>query len=163
MFAADPNRVGAASFGMFTKDAMLERCQSRDESEGWKALMGLRSVLGAHKYMGDKQILAILKRQKTRMGETLDALDTEMANHAKPNYDAWEPQGLGELWSEYMDAKFNEAQSRVIKDMDTYLDVLVATWSSTSKDAKSTELPKDVEMLKKEWDAEKAKVWAKPW
>jgi hypothetical protein len=128
------------------------------------ALLKLKHLMGARKYMVSKEIQAILKKQKVRMGKMLERLDVEMVNHPRANYNAWQPQQLGSLWDKYMDQKFAEAKARTNRDMDTYLAMLVELWSPRkNQDQNHKEFFANIEHVKKEWTFEKRRPWVAPW
>lgn len=137
-------------------------CSSRNVDIGKELILDLRNLLGARKYMAHKTVAGILKRQKVRMGKTLQELDVAMTTHAKQGFAAWQAQDLGRLWDEYMNEKFNAAKQRTERDMNRYLGLLATTWRAGTTPAEK-EVYADLMMLKKEWTREKTKPWMKPW
>lgn len=95
--------------GILKATRVTDAIKSTNIDEGRVALLDLKNLLGARKYMSNKQIQGFLKNQKVRMGDMIRTLDAEMANHPKPNFEAWRPQQLGDLWDRYMDFKFEDA------------------------------------------------------
>jgi hypothetical protein len=99
-----------------------------------KALLRLKALLGARKYMRTKKISDILKKQKEEIGKMLDAIDTELPKHPRvpprgpKKFAPWIKQDLGKHWTEYMDERFEIAEKRTKKDMNTYLKLLDDTW-----------------------------------
>jgi hypothetical protein len=175
-----------------------------------KALLKLKALLGARKYMREKKISTILKNQKEEIGKMLDAIDTELPKHPRTptrgakTFAPWEKQDLGKYWTEYMNERFKIAETRTQNDMNTYLKLLDDTWcngrpkSNPSTPANSRpgtpksgsrpgtpdsiidladlfgamDLDNDIKIkdlcrfrdkVQKEWDAEKAIPWTKPW
>jgi hypothetical protein len=98
------------------------------------ALLKLKALLGARKYMRTKKVSDIFKKQKEEIGKMLEAIDDEMPKHPrKPTIGSktiapWIKQNLGKYWTEYMDERFKIAHTRTHNDMDTYLKLLDDTW-----------------------------------
>jgi hypothetical protein len=153
------SKLGMANPGVFGRDDMATRCTGRTIQLGEEALQWLRALMGARKYMANKQIAGILKRQKLRIGKVLTALDAEMAHHPKPGFNAWQPQGLGALWDEYMDWHFDEAVRRTNADMREYLGMVKATWTSL----RNQNMLGEIKKLENEWNMEKKRPWSRPW
>ena len=128
------------------------------------ALLKLKHLMGARKYMNNREIQAIFKKQKVRMGKMLEQLDAEMVNHPRANFNAWQPQQLGSLWDKYMDEKFTEAKARTNRDMKDYLELLVKTWSPLrNQDQNHRDFVANIEHVKREWILEKQRPWMAPW
>jgi hypothetical protein len=128
------------------------------------ALLKLKHLMGARRYMNSKEIQGIFKKQKVRMGKMLERLDAEMVNHPRANYNAWQPQQLGSLWEKYMDQKFAEAKARTNRDMDTYLAMLIKSWTPVkNQDQNHKDFFANIEHVKKEWTLEKRRPWVAPW
>ncbi|KAF3041138.1 hypothetical protein E8E12_008507 [Didymella heteroderae] len=106
--------------------------------------------------------------------------------------DPWVKQDLGTLWTQYIDERFAIAHKRTHGDMDTYLKLLDDKWCEGRpksrpgspagsrpsspidtleelfgaldlNDVKKKDLCRFLHKVQKEWTAEKAKPWAKPW
>ncbi|KAH7076871.1 hypothetical protein BKA63DRAFT_565244 [Paraphoma chrysanthemicola] len=106
--------------------------------------------------------------------------------------DPWVKQDLGTLWTQYMDERFATVHKRTHSDMDTYLKLLDDKWCEGRpksrpespagsrlsppidtlenlfgaldlNDVKKKDLCRFLDKVQKEWTAEKAKPWAKPW
>lgn len=166
------------------------------------ALLKLKALMGARKYMRSKTVSTIFKRQMEGIGKMLTAIDDELPkNPRKPlkgtkTIDPWVKQGLGEFWTEYMNERFAIAHKRMHNDMDTYLKLLDDKWCEgrpKSKpgtpagsrpgtpasdpidtledlfgaldlnDVKRKDLCRFLDKVQKEWTAEKAIPWTKPW
>lgn len=163
------------------------------------ALLKLKALMGARKYMRSKTVSTIFKKQMEEIGKMLAAIDDEMPkNPRKPlkgerTIDPWIKQDLGKLWTEYMNERFAIAYKRTHNDMDTYLKLLDDRWCDgrpKSKpgspagsrpgtptidtledlfgaldlnDVKRKDLCRFHEKVQKEWTAEKAIPWTKPW
>jgi hypothetical protein len=128
------------------------------------ALLKLKHLMGARRYMTSKEIQGIFKKQKVRMGKMLERLDAEMVNHPRANYNAWQPQQLGSLWDKYMDQKFAEAKARTDRDMKKYLEMLVDSWSPLkNRDQNHRDFFANIEHVTKEWTLEKRRPWVAPW
>ena len=54
-----------------------------DVDKAREALMSLKYLMGARKYMRNPKIADIFKKQKNRIGEMLDKLDKELAKHPR--------------------------------------------------------------------------------
>lgn len=99
-----------------------------------KALLRLKAVLGARKYMRQKKVSDIFKKQKEEIGKMLDLIDTNLPSYPrKPTKGdrviaSWIKQDLGKHWNEYMDERFKIALTRTHNEMDTYLKLLDHTW-----------------------------------
>jgi hypothetical protein len=99
-----------------------------------KALLRLKALLGARKYMREKKISDILKKQKEEIGKMLDAIDTELPKNPRSpprgakTFAPWIKQDLGKHWTDYMNERFEIAKKRTHNDMDTYLKLLDDTW-----------------------------------
>jgi hypothetical protein len=135
-----------------------------------KAYLKLKFLYGARKYLQDKEIEAIFKKQVERMGTVLDLLDAEMENRPKETrtglQDAWKKQGLEALWTEYMNDEFKRAKSRTTNDMDKYIRLLENVWSprkGKAGDKDHTLFFAQIQKLKTTWAAEKAATWNAPW
>lgn len=128
------------------------------------ALLELKHLTGARKYMNSKEIQGILKKQKVRMGQMIERLDAEMANHPRANFNAWQSQQLGSLWNKYMDQKFAEANARTDRDMDSFLAMLVQSWTPVkNQDRNHKDFFANIEKVRKEWTLEKRRLWVAPW
>ncbi|KAJ4321399.1 hypothetical protein N0V94_002936 [Neodidymelliopsis sp. IMI 364377] len=98
------------------------------------ALLKLKALMGARKYMRSKTVSDIFKDQKEEIGKMLTAIDNELPNNPrKPlkglkEIDSWVKQNLGDRWFEYMDERFAIAHKRTHNDMDTYLELLDDKW-----------------------------------
>ena len=135
-----------------------------------EALLDLKYLMGARKYMRNPAIAAIFKEQKLRMGNILGKLDTELPKHAREyktfgTVDAWKPQQLKRFWDQYMDERFNIAVLRTNHDMDTFLALLREVWAVPANHPDPSQraffgLIKKVEL---EWKREKAIAWTAPW
>ena len=101
----------------------------------------LRLLLGARTYLADPTVVDIFKKQKERMGDIIDRLDSEMETRARtttvttvnPNgqtvattvsYTPWKKQNLLQEWNTYMDTKWADATAKHKKVMDKYTDAL---------------------------------------
>ncbi|KAF3035486.1 hypothetical protein E8E12_007713 [Didymella heteroderae] len=87
-----------------------------------RAYFKLKWILGAHMYLKNAEIKAIFKKQKERISDVLDALDTAMETQPKKTrtgevMNAWKQQDLKALWDEYVDKKFAAAKKRSENDM----------------------------------------------
>lgn len=106
-----------------------------------KVLERLRLLLGARTYLVDPKVVAIFKKQKERMGEMIDQLDTDMETHTRTttqtttdangqtttttvSYTPWKKQDLLTEWNTYMDTKWSDAIAKHKKVMDKYTDDL---------------------------------------
>jgi hypothetical protein len=161
-----------ADAGIFGKNRIIGDIQGKgrkgkkkiDINTAKMALLDLKNLMGARKYMNSLEIQGVLKKQKVRLGDIISKLDAEMANHPRASFDAWKPQQLGSLWNIYMDEKFAEAKRRTNQDMDTYLDLLVKTWTpAKNKDKDHKDFLANIEKIKKEWTLEKRRPWMAPW
>ncbi|KAJ8110664.1 hypothetical protein OPT61_g6548 [Boeremia exigua] len=98
------------------------------------ALLKLKALMGARKYMRSKTVSDIFKKQKQEIGKMLTSIDNELPKHPREptrgtrKIDAWVKQDLGKLWDEYMDERFAIAHKRTHNDMDTYLKLIDDTW-----------------------------------
>ena len=136
-----------------------------------QAYFKLKWILGARMYLNNADIKAIFKKQKERIGDVLDALDTAMETQPKKKttgevMGAWKKQGLKALWDEYMEEQFAAAKKRSENDMDKYLRLLEGKWSQ-KKDLDAGENDRlvfllQIRKLKTAWAAEK-KSWTVPW
>ena len=135
-----------------------------------QAYLKLKWLLAARLYVKNPEIKAIFKKQKERIGDVLDLLDTEMQNRPKTNnkgevMGAWEKQGLKALWDEYMEEKFATAKSRSEYDMDKYLRLIEGKWSRSVTGTQENDrlvFALQVKKLKAAWAAEK-NSWTAPW
>jgi hypothetical protein len=135
-----------------------------------EALLDLKYLIGARKYMRNPAIAAIFRDQKVRIGDILDKLDTELPKHARQHktlgtLEAWKPQQLKKFWDQYMDERFNVAVLRTNHDMDTYLALLRKEWAVPANNPDQSQraffgLIKKIEL---EWKKEKAIKWTAPW
>lgn len=124
----------------------IEKTAAEMADDAKIALLKLKSLLGARKYMRTKKIAAIFKKQVQEMGKMLATIDSELPNHPRKPIgikedkiiEKWVPQDLGKLWTEYMDERSEIAYKRTHGDMDTYLKLFDETWCS----AKSKPKPK---------------------
>lgn len=136
-----------------------------------QAYFKLKWILGARMYLNNADIKAIFKKQKERIGDVLDALDTAMETQPKKKttgevMGAWKKQGLKALWDEYMEEQLAAAKKRSENDMDKYLRLLEGKWSQ-KKDLDAGEndrlvLLLQIRKLKTAWAAEN-KSWTAPW
>lgn len=136
-----------------------------------QAYFKLKWILGARLYLKNAEIKAIFKKQKERIGDVLDKLDTAMETKPKTNtkgvvMGAWKKQGLKALWDEYMDEKFATAKKRSENDMNKYIRLLEGKWSQT-KDLDAAENDRlvfllQIRKLKTAWATEKSS-WTAPW
>ena len=97
------------------------------------ALIKLKSLLGARKYMRARKVSDIFKKQMESIGEMLDAIETELANNprqGRKTYHPWVKQDLQKEWTIYMNERFQIAKTRTHNDMDTYLELFKETWCS---------------------------------
>ncbi|KAJ4988691.1 glycosyl hydrolases family 18 protein [Stagonosporopsis vannaccii] len=136
-----------------------------------QAYLKLKWILGARIYLKNAEIQAIFKKQKERIGDVLDALDTAMETQPKRTktgdvMNAWKKQNLKVLWNEYMEEKFAAAKKRSENDTDKYVRLLEGKWSQ-KKDLDAAENDRivfllQIRKLKATWDTEK-KNWIAPW
>ncbi|KAJ4344277.1 hypothetical protein N0V95_006191 [Ascochyta clinopodiicola] len=119
-------------------------------------------------YLKDTEIKIIFKKQKERIGDVLDALDTAMEKQPKKtkNGNARRKQDLKAFWDEYMDEKFAVSKKRSENDMGKYLRLLEGKWSQ-KKDLDAAENDRivfllQIRKLKAAWATEK-KRWIAPW
>jgi hypothetical protein len=99
-----------------------------------KVLERLRLALGAQKYLTDQKVKDIFKAQKERMGNIINDLDTEMANHprvvtdpvtgATTTYVAWVKQDLLTAWNTFIDQKWADAVAKHGKVMNKWWNAL---------------------------------------
>ncbi|KAF2704070.1 hypothetical protein K504DRAFT_170324 [Pleomassaria siparia CBS 279.74] len=160
---------------------------ARQLDEAKEALMRLKHLMGARQYMRSPTIHAIFKVQKTRMGDTLDAIDRTLPKYprmdpANPKrFLPWQCQGLKAYWDEYMDERFKIANKRTNKDMKEYLALLKKHWhvaplpasipgasssrsaSPASPDPKRKDISDLVDKLERAWQEEERIQWIKPW
>jgi hypothetical protein len=94
---ADAGIFDADRFKIYIQGQGRKNKKTLNIDKAKSALLELKHLMGARKYMNSKEVQAIFKKQKIRMGKMLDILDTEMANHPVANYNAWQPQQLGSL------------------------------------------------------------------
>jgi hypothetical protein len=144
--------------------------QAAEIDKAKEALLDLKYLIGARKYMRNPAIAAIFKEQKVRMGNILGKLDTELPKHAREHntfgtLDTWKPQQLKKFWDQYMDERFNIAVLRTNHDMDTYLALLRKEWAVPANHPDQSQraffgLIKKIEL---EWKREKAIKWTAPW
>jgi hypothetical protein len=142
-----------------------------DVDKAREALMSLKYLMGARKYMRNPKIAIIFKKQKNRIGEMLDRLDKELAKHprhdvSKPQrFTAWKPQKLKAFWDEYMNEKFMTAHLRTHNEMDTYLAMFHREWVSwgASMQPEVEKLQKDIKVIQNAWESEKRNKWTVPW
>jgi hypothetical protein len=135
-----------------------------------QAYLKLKWLLAARLYVKNPEIKAIFKKQKERIGDVLDLLDTEMEKQPKTKnagvvMGAWKKQGLKALWDEYMEEKFKTAKSRSEHDMDKYLRLMEGKWSRTVTGTSENDrlvFALQVKKLKAAWAAEK-NSWTAPW
>lgn len=95
------------------------------------ALLKLKTLLGARKYMRTKKISDIFKIQMEEIGNMLDAIETELTNNprqGRKTYAPWIRQDLQRHWIDYMNERFAIAKRRTHNDMDTYLKLYHETW-----------------------------------
>jgi hypothetical protein len=134
-----------------------------------QAYLKLKWLLAARLYVKNPEIKAIFKKQKERIGDVLDLLDTEMEKQPKTKngnkLGAWKKQGLKALWDQYMEEKFTTAKSRSKHDMDKYLRLLEGKWSRTVTGTSENDrlvFALQVKKLKAAWAAEE-NSWTAPW
>jgi hypothetical protein len=140
---------------------------SRDIDRARAALVRLKWLMGVRMYMRHKNIKAIFKTQKERIGTVLDALDTSLESNPQPGLAAWKKQGLKAYWNSYMDEKFKTANTRCENDMTTYLTLMNTKWGKKKVGATVTPALKtfqeEVSLIKAAWAKEKTKPWTAPW
>jgi len=134
------------------------------------AAMRLKWVMGARMYLKDPTIERYFSRQKWRIGEILHQIDTEMPNHQKTNDDgdtfqAWQPQGLRDLWDKYMDQKFATAKSRVDFTMNEYVKALEQRYAKGRPQAGTLQwnVQTTTKALATAWRKEGRSKWMAPW
>lgn len=135
------------------------------------ALVKLKLILGARLYHKSPKIEAIFKKQKERIGDVLDALDTELERNPKEKggvrFHAWKRQGLKAYWDQYMDEKFEIAKRRSERDMNMYLDMLKKYWhpkqGTTANDKDLIIFWSQIKRLDTAWEKEKLESWEAPW
>lgn len=146
-----------------------QACPTVDSAR--QAYFKLKWILGARMYLKNAEIKAIFKKQKERISDVLDALDTAMEMQPKKTrtgdvMNAWKKQDLKALWDEYMDEKFTAAKKRSENDMDKYLRLLEGRWSQKKNlDAAKNDrivFLLQIRKLKAAWATEK-KSWIAPW
>jgi hypothetical protein len=150
----------------------------------------LRQVIGALKYMQEKDVAAIFAKEKNRIGEMIGYIDKELGKTPRlytprgkeeVSYAPWKEQGLGKKWDKYMDDVFEKAKKKATDFMKLHLDDLDKEWDSQKKKDEYKKDPKDDQKKKdekkvlekthkdmldslsktrKEWD--KVKNWEKP-
>lgn len=139
-----------------------------------KVLERLRQLHGAQLYLVETTIKKIFKDQKTRMGDILGKLDTQMTSHPRTavdpatstvtTYTAWAKQDLKDKWDSYMDKKWEAAVDKHKKVFDKYYKALHDKWCKKTPDAKDAPLVlfcKRLANLKNNHDG--AGAFAKPW
>jgi len=146
-------------------------------------------VLGARKYMREKDISAIFKKQVVRMGEMLGKIDKELPKHPRvlaagqrkgTQFEAWKEQQLEAKWITYMDGKFADAKAKTDDFLNKWTAELKKQWNSPAMKAKYKAKKGDSQARKQEiaqarklqrnvlqqaqlWQREKARPWKKPW
>lgn len=131
------------------------------------AILKLKWVLGARMYMMNPKIEEFFRKQKERIGDILEKIDTEMGNHPKSGQ-PWTKKDLKKAWGIYMDEKFDIAKSRVQYTMDTHIKQLEKLYLSRGlpKPPPGT-LKHDImtmtQEISKSWKTEQQKPWTKPW
>lgn len=138
---------------------------SDDVNTAQVAVLKLKWLMGARRYMKDPKVKEILKKQKERIGERLGQLDKELQNHPKPGFDAWQHKDLENLWDKYMDRNFDTAVSRTTFDMDKGIKYLQAKHVTTKnkKAQKNDDLVGTIKTIASEWRKEKNSKWINPW
>jgi hypothetical protein len=104
---------------------------SDDVTTAQVAVLKLKWLIGARRYIKDPKVKEILKKQKERIGERLGQLDTKLQTHPKPGRDAWQHKDLENLWDKYMDKNFDTAVSRTAFEMDRGIKYLQAQHVTT--------------------------------
>jgi hypothetical protein len=135
-----------------------------------EAYFKLKWILGARLYLKNAEIKAIFKKQKERIGDVLDKLDTAMETKPKTNtkgvvMGAWKKQGLKALWDEYMEEKFATTKRRSDNEMNKYIRLLDGKWSRTAPEAAENDrlvFLLQMKKLKTAWAAEEDS-WTAPW
>jgi len=74
------------------------------------------------------------------------------------NNAAWERQGLKALWVEWMDFRFETANSRLNNELNNGIELLQAPGNKFSANVKES-----IAALAAEWAREKNQIWKKPW
>jgi hypothetical protein len=148
-------------------DEVEMRKLSNDVAEAPAALLKLKWLIGARRYMKDPKVKEILKKQKERIGERLGQLNTELQKHPKPGHDAWQHKDLENLWNTYMDKSFDTAVSRTTFEMDKWIKYLQAKYVTTKnknkKAQKNDDLVRQIKTITSEWRKEKNSKWINPW
>jgi hypothetical protein len=131
------------------------------------AIMKLKWLIGARRYMKNPFIANTMEEQVGRIGTILGALDEEMPNHprtvSKRPQTPWKRQGLKKLWEDYMDERFTQAKARTTFSMDQIVKALEAKYVNGKKQTPQTEdLIRKIKTISTEWKKEKRSQWNSP-
>ncbi|KAI0850294.1 carbohydrate-binding module family 18 [Daldinia vernicosa] len=97
-----------------------------------RMIKSMRYLIGSRMYHNDFYIREILRRQKDRVGNVLDLLDTQIlqANPRNPApYQPWQTLGLKAEWDTFMKGKFALVQTKTMKVINEFLPRLQEQWA----------------------------------
>ncbi|KAF1840458.1 uncharacterized protein K460DRAFT_296911 [Cucurbitaria berberidis CBS 394.84] len=127
------------------------------------AIQRIRSVVGAFKYMQEKEVVKIFKDEKVRIGVVIDGIDKNLPKTPRVSgtkkYTPWKTLGLGAKWDRLKDEYTSQKAKDAAKDDDKKTPKErneIAEWAKLRED-----IEKIIPKLEAEWN--KAKGWTKPW
>ncbi|KAK8093699.1 Glycosyl hydrolases family 18 protein, partial [Apiospora hydei] len=122
-------RIKGKAWGDLTKrrqPARLDLRRSRGERGFYKIM---RLCLGSRMYHNDLEPLEILRKQKRRIGDILDLLDTTVLPANPPaGHAAWQPMQLRSKWDDFMKYRFLLMQRRTMKVIDDFFGTMRDFW-----------------------------------
>lgn len=146
----------------------------RSPTDAAAQAMRAKYLVGAVKYMKNKQIEGFFVKQKKRIGVALDEIDKALPTvPTKNGLNPWQTQNLKTYWDTYMDDAFDKAKQRTENTMQFFIDNLMKKWVLTPvkqpagakgkiTPAAKNDLIRQIKALRTEWTKTKRAAWTKP-
>lgn len=126
-----------------------------NEDDVHSMLKSIRYLIGSRMYHNDFYIREILRRQKDRVADVLEQLDTVYLP-ARPRspapYRPWVPLGLKAKWNEFMTGQFFVVQTKTMKVINEFLPRIQEQWANDARrqEARITGGESDADRRRKE-------------
>jgi chitinase len=104
----------------------------------------LRQTMGSRIYQSDSKIRGIMKAQTDRIGDVLDALDTDLLpKNTKSGFEAWTKQDLRNDWHRFMNRRYTTVTTNTNTFVTRNLEALKREYVTQAEKARWTDAKGD--------------------